>query len=40
MGKSISGDPRTLRFSTGGINFKPFYETYTRNSVYLDVTLE
>lgn len=40
LGKSISGDPRTLRFKVGDTSFKPFYETYGRSSVYLDVTLE
>jgi hypothetical protein len=40
IGKSITGDPKTLRFSINGANFKPFYETYSRHSVYLDVTLE
>jgi DUF1680 family protein len=40
IGKSIAGDPATLRFSIGGVPFKPFYETYGRNSVYLHVTLK
>ena len=40
LGQSISGDPRTLRFKTGGTIFQPFYETYGRHSVYLDVTME
>jgi DUF1680 family protein len=40
IGKSITGDPSTLRFSTNGVNLKPFYEMYTRYSVYLDVILE
>jgi DUF1680 family protein len=40
LGKSISGDPGTLRFSSGGINFKPFYEAYGHHSVYMDITLE
>jgi hypothetical protein len=40
IGKSITGDPGTLRFSVGGIAFKPFYETYGRYSVYLNVTLK
>ncbi len=40
LSQSIAGDPRTLRFSTNGVNLKPFYETYSRHSVYLDVTLE
>jgi uncharacterized protein len=38
IGKSIAGDPSTLRFSTNGVDLKPFYETYDRHSVYLDVT--
>ena len=38
--RSISGDPHTLRFEAGAVSFKPFYETYGRHSVYLDVTLE
>jgi DUF1680 family protein len=40
IGKSITGDPGTLRFSVDGIAFKPFYETYGRYSVYLNVTLK
>lgn len=40
LGKSITGDPSTLRFHIGDITLKPFYETYGRHSVYLDVTLE
>ena len=40
IGKSITGDPGTLRFSTNGVDLKPFYETYGRHSVYLDVTLK
>jgi hypothetical protein len=40
MGKSIVGDPKTLQFNVGDVNFKPFYETYGRHSVYLDMTLE
>ncbi len=40
IGKSIVGDPSTLRFSISGVVFKPFYETYTRYSVYLAVTLK
>jgi len=40
IGKSITGDPGALRFSVGGIAFKPFYETYGRYSVYLNVTLK
>ena len=40
IGKSITGDPATLRFSVDGATLKPFYETYGRNSVYLHVTLK
>jgi DUF1680 family protein len=40
IGKSIMGDPGTLRFSAGDVAFKPFYETYGRYSVYLNVTLK
>lgn len=37
IGRSVTGDPATLRFDIGGIPFRPFYETYGRYSVYLDV---
>lgn len=40
IGKTIQGDPKTLEFTIDGVVFKPFYETYGRHSVYLDVTLE
>jgi uncharacterized protein len=40
LGKSITGDPHTLHFKVGDAEFKPFYESYARYSVYLDVTLE
>lgn len=40
IGKSITGDPATLRFSIDGVAFKPFYETYGRHSVYLHVMLK
>ena len=40
IGKSISGDPARLEFTVDGVLFKPFYETYGRHSVYLDVTLK
>jgi DUF1680 family protein len=40
IGKSITGDPATLRFSVSGAAFKPFYETYGRHSVYVYVTLK
>ncbi len=40
IGKSIKGDPRQLSFTIDGVVFKPFYETYGHNSVYLDVRLK
>jgi len=40
IGKSIKGDPETLEFTIDGVVFKPFYETYDRHSVYMDVTLK
>jgi uncharacterized protein len=40
IGKSITGDPATLRFSIDSVTVKPFYETYGRHSVYLHVTLK
>ena len=40
IGKSITGDPATLRFAIGDVVLKPFYETYGRHSVYLHVTLK
>jgi uncharacterized protein len=40
ISKSISGDPATLEFNIDGVVFKPFFETYGRHSVYLDITLE
>lgn len=40
IGRSITGDPATLRFSIEGVPFKPFYETYGRHSVYLHVSFK
>jgi DUF1680 family protein len=40
IGKSITGDPATLRFSLGDVPLKPFYESYGRYSVYMHVTLK
>jgi uncharacterized protein len=40
ISKSISGDPEKLEFTIDGVVFKPFYDTYGRHSVYLDVTLK
>jgi DUF1680 family protein len=38
-GRSVKGDPSTLRFTVEDARFKPFYETYGRHSVYLHVVL-
>lgn len=38
--KSIQGDPEKLEFTIDGVEYRPFYETYGRHSVYLDVELE
>lgn len=40
LGKDIKGDPRKLRFEIGGVPFKPFYDSYERYSVYLNVHLK
>jgi DUF1680 family protein len=40
LAKSIAGDPATLRFSIDGVPFKPFYESYGRYSVYLNVSMK
>lgn len=40
LGRTIKGNPGALEFMIDGIVFKPFYETYNRHSVYLDVTLK
>ena len=40
ISKSITGDARQLQFTIDGVEFKPFYDTYGRHSVYLDVTLK
>lgn len=40
ISKSIKGDPQQLQFSIDDLVFKPFYETYGRHSVYLDVKLK
>jgi DUF1680 family protein len=39
ISKSISGDAEKLEFNIDGVVFKPFFDTYGRHSVYLDVTL-
>jgi len=40
ISKSITGDPSKLEFTIGDVTFIPFYETYGRHSVYVDVTLK
>ncbi|WP_335964273.1 beta-L-arabinofuranosidase domain-containing protein [Galbibacter sp. PAP.153] len=40
MGKAIKGNPEKLEFTIDGVLYKPFYETYGRYSVYLDVSLK
>lgn len=40
IGRSISGDPGKLEFNIDGVLFKPFYESYGRYSVYLDISLK
>ncbi|HEX6975432.1 MAG TPA: beta-L-arabinofuranosidase domain-containing protein [Vicinamibacterales bacterium] len=37
ISRSIKGDPATLHFTVDGVSLKPYYETYGRNSVYLNV---
>lgn len=40
ISKSIKGDASKLEFVIDDVVFKPFYETYGRHSVYLDVKLK
>ena len=40
ISKSIKGDPQQLQFTIDDVVFKPFYESYGRHSVYLDVKLK
>ncbi|MGF7024310.1 beta-L-arabinofuranosidase domain-containing protein [Sphingobacterium sp. HSC-15S19] len=40
IAKSIKGNPETLEFYIDDVLYKPFYETYGRHSVYLDVSLK
>jgi DUF1680 family protein len=40
ISKSIKGDPEQLQFTIDDVVFKPFYNTYGRHSVYLDVNLK
>lgn len=38
--QSITGNPDELEFYIDGVEFKPFYESYGRYSVYFDAVLE
>ena len=38
--KSVTGDPTTLRFLIDGAEFRPFFESYDRYSVYVHVLWE
>ena len=40
ISRSISGDPSKLEFMIDGVVYKPFFDTYGRYSVYLDITLK
>lgn len=40
ISKAITGNPATLEFTIDGVQYKPFYDTYGRHSVYLDVVLQ
>jgi DUF1680 family protein len=40
LSKSITGDPKKLEFMIDGVTYKPFYDTYGRHSVYLDVNFK
>lgn len=40
ISKSITGDPSKLEFMIDGVVYKPFFDTYGRHSVYLDVELK
>ncbi len=40
ISKSVTGDPAGLEFRIDSVLFKPFYNTYGRHSVYLDVNLK
>jgi DUF1680 family protein len=37
LSRTIAGDPAALRFSVDGVDFRPFYESYGRYSVYVQV---
>lgn len=37
INSAFTGEPSALRFESAGTHFKPFFETYDRYSVYLDI---
>ncbi len=39
LSATITGDPAKLEFEIDGAVFKPFFETYSHHSVYMDVEL-
>ncbi|WDF55848.1 beta-L-arabinofuranosidase domain-containing protein [Mucilaginibacter sp. KACC 22063] len=40
ISKNIKGNPQQLNFTIDGVLFKPFYDSYGRNSVYLNIMLK
>ena len=40
LANSFKGDRAKLRFEAEGVKFKPFFDTYDRNSVYLEVNFK
>ena len=40
LANSFKGDRAKLRFEAAGVKLKPFFDTYDRNSVYLDVNFK
>ena len=38
--RSVTGDPGRLRFTLDGMTLKPFFDTFGRHSVYMDITLK
>ena len=40
LSNSFKSDPTKLRFEANGVKFKPFFDTYDRHSVYLDVNFK
>ena len=40
LANSFKGNPTKLRFEANGVKFKPFFDTYDRHSVYLNVNFK